>query len=27
MGDEVGPRRRFVEAHALEVEVDITGQG
>ena len=25
MGDEVGPRRKYVEAHALEAEVDVSG--
>jgi DNA gyrase subunit B len=25
MGDDVGPRRRFIEMHALEAQVDISG--
>ena len=25
MGDEVGPRRKYVEAHALEAQVDVSG--
>lgn len=27
MGDEVGPRRKYVEAHALEADVDVSGPG
>ena len=27
MGDEVGPRRKYVETHALEADVDASGPG
>ncbi len=27
MGDEVGPRRKYVETHALEADVDVSGPG